>query len=380
MSIEEFAADLADMCSRSPVAPGRPLTWTIIANPKAGGFTIGSRWRTHRRILKAYAEEARRNPIRGAWAGPSRTAREADGGNGTLGALGLVPTRRPAHAGELVKALLDEAEALREEAALHGQGDPFHLIITAGGDGTSLEALTALYHAPAALRSSLAILRLPMGTGNDGADGRDLDAALDLLVHPTRVVYQRAVRLRTSSGRIGPFLAFNILSVGLDAFVTHMTNLMKGKLPGDSYKLWVDIATLFYDRVYTVAPMEVDVYGEGEVRTLGFRDQLLLLAFGATGRRTYGANKPILPNDHNVCAVSQMPLLKKIALKSLFTTGRHADRSEARLFDARAVVLRYGEPILAQMDGEAVRLEPEDFPVTIELTDPVIPALKHADG
>jgi hypothetical protein len=32
--------------------------------------------------------------------------------------------------------------------------------------------------------------------------------------------------------------------------------------------------------------------------------------------------------------------------------------------------------MLAQMDGEAILLQPEDFPAVIELTDPVIPVLK----
>jgi hypothetical protein len=33
-------------------------------------------------------------------------------------------------------------------------------------------------------------------------------------------------------------------------------------------------------------------------------------------------------------------------------------------------------PILAQMDGETVLLQPEDFPAALELTAPVIPLLK----
>lgn len=376
MNIEEFAADLADMCSRSPIAEGRPLTWTLIANPKAGGFTIKKRWRRHRQILRLYAEKARHNPVRSAWSGPSRTAREADCGNGSLGAMGLVPTRHPAHAGELVSKLLDEAEAMRHEAETKGTPAPFHLVITAGGDGTSLEALTALYHAPAALKSSFAVLRLPMGTGNDGADSRELDKALDLLVNPTRVEFTPAVRLRTSNPEKGPFLAFNILSIGLDAFVTHMTNRMKGCLPGDSYKLWVDIATLFYDKIYQIDPMNIRVFNAQNEQINTFYEKLLLLAFGASGRRTYGANKKILPDERNICAIKQMPLLKKLALKVLFTSGKHADRPEARLFTASRTEVEYTQPILAQMDGETVHIEVADFPLNLELTEAAIPVLR----
>lgn len=370
-NIEEFATNLAFMCSRTPIAAGRPLTWTIIANPKAGGFTINARWKRHREILGTYAQEAQKNEKRLEPTGPSQTARETDGGNGTLGTLGLVPTRYAGHAGEIVGALMDEAQALTSKS------NPFHLIITAGGDGTSLEALTAFYAAPAALRSHFAILRLPMGTGNDGADSRDLDTTLDLLIHPSKIQFDRAVRLRTSGGGKGPFLAFNILSVGLDAFVTHMTNKMKGSLPGDSYKLWVDIATIFYDRIYRVTPMGIRLFDETGKQIDSFNDTLLLLAFGASGNRTYGSNFRILPDTRNVCALQQIPLLKKIALKKLFLTGRHAELPEVRLFNAQRVELSYHSPLLAQMDGETVLLQEPDFPVSIELSEPAIPVLKR---
>jgi diacylglycerol kinase family enzyme len=344
------------------MVPGRPLNWTFIANPKAGGFTINARWKRHFAMLRVAVEQAERNPLREG-AGPSRTA-GAQGG--VLGNLGLIPTTGPGHAGLIVKALLEEARARPEV---------FHLIIASGGDGTSLEALEALFHASAELRSRCAILRLPMGTGNDGADAPDLAGALDRLILPVEIEYARGLRLTTAAGK-GPFLAFNILSVGLDAFVTHMTNKMKGNLPGDSYKLWVDIASLLYDRLYKVGPMEVRAFDEGGKPVLSFREKVLLLAVGASGHRTYGSHKKILPDDRNVCVVRQMPLLRKVALKGLFTTGGHVDKPESILFNASRVAFLGEYPILAQMDGETVLLTHEDFPAAIELTEPAIPVLR----
>ncbi len=223
----------------------------------------------------------------------------------------------------------------------------------------------------------MAILRLPMGTGNDGADSPNLVDALMLLIKPSRIEFNPALRLVTAPGGQAAknhpaCLAFNILSVGLDAFVTHMTNKMKGKLPGDSYKLWVDIASLLYDRLYKVDFL--DVKADGGAITL--HEKLLLLAVGASGHRTYGAQKKILPDDRNVCALKQMPLLRKLALKDLFSTGKHIDKPEAILFNARRVEFSGSVPILAQMDGEAILLQPEDFPAAIELTEPLIPVLK----
>jgi diacylglycerol kinase family enzyme len=373
MDLEFFAESLAEICAHSLVAPGRPLRWIIIANPTAGGFTIHSRWNKHRQALEEYRRKARANPPRDGL--PSAAAREP-GAPAALAAGGLLPTAGPGFGGKAARALIDEAEAsLGEHKAA-----PFYLVITAGGDGTSLEVLSAVYHAPARVRSNMAVLRLPMGTGNDGADSPVLAGALDLLIQPVRIEFTPALRLVTAPGgpaqAAGPFLAFNILSVGLDAFVTHMTNRMKGNLPGDSYKLWVDIAALLYDRLYTVDYLDVRALDEQGAGVRAFREKILLLAVGASGQRTYGSHKKILPDERNVCAVKQMPLLRKLALKGQFTTGTHIDKPESILFSARRVEFTGSHPILAQMDGETVLLRRDDFPAAIELSGPVIPALK----
>jgi diacylglycerol kinase family enzyme len=244
MKLEDFAAGIWEICTRTPLMSGRPLRWIIIANPKAGGFIIPSRWKRHYRSLREYAVRARAFSRRDN-AVPLMTAMD-EGKDASLGSLGLIPTRFPGHAGRIVEILLKEAAA--ELSGTSGP-KPFYLIMCAGGDGTSLEALTSLYGAAPDIRENCAVVRFPMGTGNDGADARELSGALDLLLYPSRIELARALRLTVTTAGKGPFLAFNILSVGLDAFVTHMTNKMKGRLPGDFYKLWVDIAALLYDRL-----------------------------------------------------------------------------------------------------------------------------------
>jgi diacylglycerol kinase family enzyme len=107
-----------------------------------------------------------------------------------------------------------------------------------------------------------------------------------------------------------------------------------------------------------------------------FCRKILLLAMGASGHRTYGSHKKILPDDRNVCAIDQMPLHRKVALKGLFNDGTHVDKKEAALFTAGRVEFSARYPMLAQMDGETVLLRPDDFPAAIELTPPVIPTLK----
>ncbi|MDR2371388.1 MAG: diacylglycerol kinase [Treponema sp.] len=361
MKAEIFGRFMEAICSRSPAAEGRVLKWTIIVNPAAGGFTIARRWKKNLRTLETYVRKAERNPERKG--GPSDASRLFSGLSS-----GVVATSGPGEGEKIARALAEEAGRTR------GKSPPFHLLITAGGDGTSREALAAVYGAAEEARSNMAVLRLPMGTGNDGADAAELDGALEFLVNPVSVKKDRALRLVTSTPGKGPFLAFNILSAGLDAFVTHMTNRMKGKFPGDSYKLWVDIASLLYDRIYRVGPMSISVNGPDNAVT-NMEETPLLLAVGASGERTYGSGKRILPDERNVCIVRQMPLLRKLALKGLFTEGKHVSMPETILMNASSVKFTGREKILAQMDGETVLLFPEDFPLAVELTEPLIPVL-----
>jgi diacylglycerol kinase family enzyme len=371
MAFEEFGSLLSEICSHSPLAPGRPFFWTIIANPKAGGFTIKSRWNKHLAQLNECKERAAKNPAR-EFCGPPETAKR-EGGPGAD--WGLVFTKAQGHAKEITEALIGEASI---KAAANSGKQPFYFVITAGGDGTSLEVMSAIYGASENIRENFAVLRLPMGTANDGADSFFLGEALNLIIEPPALVKQRAIRLRTASGK-GPFLAFNILSVGLDAFVTHMTNKMKGKLPGDSYKLWVDVSALFYDKIYKVGFMNVKSDEEQKKEAVTLNEKLLLIAVGESGRRCYGSQNWILPDDRNVCAIRQMPMLRKLALKGLFSSGTHAGKKEAILWNSSRVEFQSLYPLLAQMDGESVLLEGNDFPAVIELTEPAINILGKRD-
>ena len=367
MAFEEFGSLLSGICAHTTFAADRPLLWTIIANPQAGGFTIKSRWKKHHAQLSECVQRAIKNPLNEK-ASPSQTAIQA---GGLTAQTGLFPTTARGHARDIFNALIKEATATANKRTAR----PFYLIITAGGDGTSLEIMTELYHAPPEMREDFAVLRLPMGTANDGADARELDKALNLLIEPAVLGWQRAVRLSTASGK-GPFLAFNILSVGIDAFITHMTNKMKGSLPGDSYKLWVDLAALFYDLFYKVDLMDLRALNEEGAEVKNCREKILLLAVGESGHRCYGSHNWILPDERNMCAMKHMSVFRKLALKGLFATGTHIGEPEAMLWNARSVEICARQPILAQMDGETALLEKNDFPAVIELTEPVIQILK----
>ncbi|GHU25404.1 hypothetical protein FACS1894172_14940 [Spirochaetia bacterium] len=361
-NIEGFANSMAAIIRHCTLMPDKPLRWTIIANPTAGGFTIRKRRALHDKHLEESIRKNSTKPLRKD-AAPSQSSLNQSGING------LIPTTGAKHAQRITESLIKEID-----------GTAFHLIITSGGDGTSLEVLSTLYHAPAGVRSSCVVLRLPMGTGNDGADAWELNHALDLLIEPAVIDLARAVRLSTSTPGKGPFYAFNVLSVGLDAFVTHNTNKMKGNLPGDSYKLWVDLASLFYDRIYKVGPMEIEAFDEAGKNVQSLKQNTLLMAMGPTGHRTYGSHNWVLPDDRNVCVIRQMSVFRKIVMKEQISIGTHIDKPESTVFNAHRIEFKGKYPILAQMDGETVLINPEDYPAVMELTEPVIPILQDSSG
>jgi len=350
-----FTKTLTDICERSLVSAGRQLRCLFIVNPSAGGFVIPARWEKSLEALKRSHQKAQANPKRQIFKN-----------------IILELTENKGCAGRITKEFIDRA------AKTPGV---FHLVISAGGDGSHGEVMYALYNAPAHVRSNMAVLKLPMGTGNDGADSADMEEALELLIKPTYVEYAPAVQLITAaSGQAsskGPYLAFNILSLGLDAYVTHMTNKMKGKTPGDSYKLWLDIAALFYECAYKVDYIEVKAKDKKNNEVLAFKEKLLLLAMGASGHRTYGSQQKILPDSRNVCAAKKMPLIKKLAIKGQVKSGSHINSPDIFIFNAHRLEFTGKHPILAQMDGESILLQPNDFPAVMELTAPVIPFLKR---
>ncbi|MCL2264720.1 MAG: diacylglycerol kinase [Treponema sp.] len=349
-----FPQALADICEHSMVSPDRPLRCIIIVNPAAGGFIIPSKWNSRIQALKDYQKKSLTMPKRQMYKNVILNLTEGKGS-----------------AAEITKSFVERAEK---------DPIPFYLVISAGGDGTHSEIMNVVYKTPLNIRKNMAVLRLPMGTGNDGAENISMEKTLDLLINPVHIEYTPAVQLITTpngpSSWKGPFLAFNILSVGLDAYVTHMTNNTKKKTPGDSYKLWLDIAALFYDTKYRVDYVDVRALDDKGKEILAIKEKLLLLAMGVSGGRTYGSQQKILPDERNVCAIKQTPLFGRFAIKGQVSSGSHTENKSVIIFSANRVEFTNRHPILAQMDGETTLLQPDDFPAVMELTAPVIPLLK----
>jgi diacylglycerol kinase family enzyme len=356
MQPEELAASVSRLFERSPAFPGESLAIDLIANPKAGGFTRSAYSRQHMAELAQLESRAASLDPRGA---PT--------------SLELHCTERSGHAADIMRGIL--------EASKSDKPGQRRIIITAGGDGTSLETAAALVELPESERGRFALLRLPMGTGNDGSEGRNLGVCLARILGQMAFIPRRAIRVVPApAGGKDILWSFNIASVGLDAFVCEMTNRLKTHLPGDSYKFWVDVASVSYDRVWPPAPLTVRGFDEAGQETVSFTNPCLLLAFGVSGRRQYGSNKPILPDDDNVCAVFQMSLFKKLAFKDRIASGKHRSLGPEvlKLFSASRLRLEYDRGILLQREGEVTELAASDFPLVIEISEPVYNVLEPA--
>ncbi len=347
----DYAEGLRSIVETSPLFAGRRVRIDVIANPVAGGFTIKKKSRANRAALETTVERSRRLPVVAEVVAVSTCFTESAG-----------------HAGRIAREVLASASRAEGAAVLF-------LLVVAGGDGTSHDVQGeftrfVLDEGHPEIADRVCVLRLPFGTGNDGSDGKTLAESLSLLAGATRFSRQSAVRVSTRGINPSSRYAFNIASIGLDAFVTHMTNRIKNRLPGDFYKLWLDIACLFYNKIYRVGKMSVVARDARGAEIMRHSDTMILYLMGASGHRTYGSSKNILPRDENVCGIKEMSVFRKLTLKRSLETGGHADSPETYMYTAQEMEISYDERIYLQLDGEGILLEAKDFPLVMELTEP----------
>jgi len=275
-------------------------------------------------------------------------------------------TERPGHARTITEQILD-----REARNASGIE---RLLIGCGGDGTANEICSALVAADGGLLERLKLLRLPLGTGNDMADAPTFTEAYDLILGTQATAMTGALRVTTPGS---PYLyAFNIASIGLDAYIVELTNKLKRVIPGDAYKSVVDIASLFYEPKVKPGPMDIRLTGRaGETRVDAFVPSMVVM--GVSGSRTYGGHLHVLPGAENVCLVGRMGVMEKIRNKKLFYLGGHGALPQVAFHQAERLEVRYAGSIPMQLDGELVWLHARDFPVTMEVLPPRIKVLKR---
>ena len=266
------------------------------------------------------------------------------------------------------------AEQIVQDEARRGS-ESGRLIVAAGGDGTSNEICSTLYQAEESIAERIRLIRFPLGTGNDNTDAQSFEEAYRLILGNQESVRAGALRITVGGGR--SFYAFNIASVGLDAYIAALTNFFKRIVPGDAYKLMVDIGTLFYESRYR--PGEIDVtLTKGGNQVERVHRSATLIAVGVSGRRTYGGGMRVLPGEANVCLIDAMGLFKKLRSKGLLFAGEHGTMEETHFYQADKVHIEYSAGCLPmQTDGEQVVLNPQHFPVCMEVLKPKINVVRE---
>lgn len=334
----------------SALFPGRHLTVDVIVNLQAGALSSRKRFV---RTMDTLGE------LTQGLIGPPRDRDALD--------VRFHQTHYVGHAREITEALL--AEAVPDA----------RLVLSAGGDGTHGEVLSAVGPSPeehaAHDGSALHFVRLPFGTGNDGADAPDLASAVRLLLGSAES--RRAARLLVSPAAMTGFHGYNIASVGLDAYVAFLTNRLKRRFGGDLYRVLADIMTLFYERIVGVDPMHV-AYVDEQGRAGELRGTYLLLALGVSGYRRYGGGKHVLPAYENLCAIEPLGFAGKLRLKSLFYRGEHVHEANVHMRSVRRLTIRYDRSTPLQIDGETVWLGEENFPLEMQVVPPEIPVLTYS--
>jgi diacylglycerol kinase family enzyme len=347
--VSSYANGVSELAKFSHQEEQPPLVVDVIVNPHAGFFK--SQGVLARRLHEL---EARLDDLRAR--SPRRKVE--------INTVHL--TERPGHARTITEGILDD-EA-RSASGIE------RLLIGCGGDGTSNEICSALVDADGSLLDRLKLLRLPLGTGNDVADAPTFTVAYDMILGNLATVVTGAMRVSAAGSPVRH--AFNIASIGLDAYIAALTDKLKRVIPGDAYRSLVDIGSLFYEQKVKPKPMDIILSGDaGVTRVDSFVPSMVVI--GVSGSRTYGGHVKVLPGEENVCLVGRMSILAKIRNKKLFYVGGHGVLPEVSFHRAHRMEVHYTGAIPMQLDGELVWLRPQDFPVSMEVLPPRIKVLRH---
>ena len=380
---QDIAECISALVARNKLWSKKKVYLYFIANKTAGCFTNSKKSAHLKKYFSSVISEIENQPLCAASV-----------------SYKIFSTEYAGHAKDLTQSVVAQLIASDEP-------DSENLIVTAGGDGTSLEVQTALYKEAMqgpkhhdVIVNHITILRLPLGTGNDGTDGHSIRETIDFLRGGLVFANDRAIRIypenepdeatiKTSAGKKDPakycdvtfrppWYAFNIASIGLDAYVVYMTNTVKKKLPGNFYHLCVPLSGLTYDKDFPLGTAKIELFAKNDEKMEELSFPITLMAFGASGNRVYGGGHKILPDSNNLCVAAKVTLWTLITQNHRFVDGTFKETDIATLHTVEKVRLSYDKSILMQCDGETVLLTPAHFPIIMELTEPCLRVLKAA--
>lgn len=307
-------------------------------------------------------------------------------------------TEYAGHARDLAMAITSELVALKNP-------DAEYIIATAGGDGTCLEVQTSLFTAAQEvpqkakiIMKQITMLRLPLGTGNDGTDGHSVEETIALLRGP--LVFDSVCALKitpegnptpaqiAATGKDpekycdteykAPWYCFNMAGIGIDAFIAYMTNVLKKKIPGNFYNKIISLCGIVYDKAFPPGTGLFEFFDKEGNKIKEIKTQIELYDMGPTGNRTLGGGIQMLPDENNCCLTYKMSLLSLILNNNKYSDGSHLGTKLATFVSAHKVRITYDKPVLLQWDGEVFLLCKEHFPLVMEKTEPCLRVLRKA--
>jgi diacylglycerol kinase family enzyme len=328
-----------------------PFHVDLILCPKAGYFK-------KRTVLRTKLE---------AFEGDSRISQGEDhrtsSGRFTYSAY---VTRYAGHASELGEDILNQLK--------NSPRGKKRIIVTAGGDATHRELITPFIQADPSILDDTIFFRLPMGTGNDGSDVSSLEEVYSVLRSGGRIGKVGVLIVKPKG--LPPLVSLNITSIGLDAYITYLTNRMKMVFSGEIYRIFTNLGILFYNPGYGVHPMKIKL--ERESGTEIIENRVLLAAFGISGRRTYGGGMKVLPGDENLCVINKISVLKEALLKKRLFEGSHIELPFISTHSFTRAIIEYDKKIPIQLDGDAIWLDKSNFPVEVEVMPPFLQVLQNS--
>lgn len=372
---EDIANSIANLIARNPLWADKDIEAYFIINKTAGCFTNKKKSDFYKKYFDKLSNDISGIPV----VAKSITHK-------------VFTTEYAGHCNDLTQSIVSQL------IGTHRPGLE-NIIITAGGDGTAWDCENALYNAAIsepkkmdAIMNQITLLRLPLGTGNDGTDGHCIEETVDLLRGPLNFKNISAIKVYPevepseeqikASGRKpekygdvnykSPWYAFNIASIGLDAYVVYLTNAFKKRVPGNLYHLCVPISGLVYDKDFPTGNAKISFYNKEGNLSEELKCPITLLAFGESGHRVYGGGHRILPDDNNVCTVPKVTLPTLIKENHRFIDGSFTEIDIAKLDKAEKIRIEYDQDILMQCDGEVTLLTKEHFPIIMEKTEPCL--------
>ncbi len=325
-----------DILGRSSFIREKIESVHVILNPKAGGFSNKKKMEDFLRLLKGFASAARNSKIESHSVFVTVCSSSAPGQAGII-AAGIVERNR--------------------------KNSRSTLIVSMGGDGTHQEVLSGLMTVEERLLENVVVFRFPAGTGNDAADAWDQTQALQTLGESRKTSKTGAIAVKTPLRSI--MYSFNIASLGLDAYVVHLTNKFKSKIPGNSYKIFADIGVVLYGVIHGFHPMRVSRYGTNGNVTVEERCNGITV-MGVSGFRTYGAEKWVLPDERNYCSIKNGSLIDNMKFKTELFKAKHPNLPNCTMDRVHAIEIELSGKIPMQLDGQVTWLEAGDFPLKME--------------